>query len=269
MEPENPNGIHATGGEAPLSVHKRLARALGDVLFPPVCVNCHGLVERGDSGAADALRHVCAKCEAGIEFVRAPCCPTCGYPFYGEMEDAETRVCEHCEGLSPVFSEGRTAVLFKGAPRALVHDLKYHGALFALHDIGMLLKKSPRALEIARDAVLVPVPLHPRKERQRGYNQARLIAEHIAKNAGGARVEMLLRRVVDTVSQTALDRETRRANLKSAFAPARGARKRINPALHYVLVDDVFTTGSTLNACARVLRRAGCASIKILTFAHG
>ena len=244
---------------------RRIARAVSDVLFPPICVNCNDLVER--NGAADALRHVCARCEASIEFAREPCCPTCGYPFYGEVEEEGERVCEHCEGLAPVFSEGRTAVLFKGAPRALIHDLKYHGAVFALHDIEALLKKSPRALEIARDAVLVPVPLHPRKERQRGYNQARLIAERIAKIAGGIRIEMLLRRVVDTVSQTALDRETRRANLKKAFALTRGAR--INPALKYVLVDDVFTTGSTLNACARVLRRAGCANINILTFAHG
>ena len=244
---------------------------MSDIVFPPICVNCNGLVERGGTGAPapDAPRHVCEKCAAGIEFAREPCCPTCGYPFFGEMEKGETRVCEHCEGLSPVFTEGRTAVLFKGAARSLVHDLKYHGAVFALHDIRLLLKKSPRALEIARDAVLVPVPLYSRKERQRGYNQARLIAERIAELADGARVEMLLRRVVDTVSQTALDRETRRANLRNAFALARGARERIDPALRYVVVDDVFTTGSTLNSCARVLRRAGCANINILTFAHG
>jgi ComF family protein len=247
----------------------RVMRNVSDIIFPPGCLNCGGLVARGD--AADALRYVCAKCETRIEFVREPCCPTCGFPFYGELEEADNRPCEHCEGLVPVFTEGRTAVLFKGAARMLVHELKYNNAIHAIRDIGTLLEKSPRVLEVARGAVLVPVPLHSRKERHRGYNQAFLIAQCLAKAAGGAqtntRVEMLLRRVVDTVSQTALDRATRRANLENAFALARDAK--INPAQRYVLVDDVFTTGSTLNSCAGVLRRAKCADIKILTFAHG
>ena len=117
-------------------------------------------------------------------------------------------------------------------------------------------------------ATLVPVPLHPRKARERGFNQAGLLAETLAHAVGGGtRVESLLRRVVDTESQTAFDRRTRVANLKNAFALARGAV--LNPAHHYVLVDDVFTTGSTLNSCARALRRAGGLNLDIVTFGHG
>jgi len=261
------HNVHAKPAPPPHPVWRAL-RALGDVVFPPVCVNCHGIVPRGDT--ADALHYVCAKCAARIEFVREPCCPTCGFPFYGDMEDNQ-RECEHCEGLSPAFVEGRTAVVFKGAARALVHELKYNGAIHALRDIERLLKKSPRVLEIARGAVLVPVPLHPRKQRQRGFNQTLLIARSLARAAGGGetgtRVEMLLRRVADTVSQTALDRATRRANLRDAFALVPGAQKKRRQ--RYVLVDDVFTTGSTLNSCAQALRRAGFKDIKILTFAHG
>jgi predicted amidophosphoribosyltransferase len=81
------------------------------------------------------------------------------------------------------------------------------------------------------------------------------------------RVQEPLRRVIDTPTQTALDRRTRRANLKNAFALRSGAA--INPACHYILVDDVFTTGSTLNACAGVLRRAGCRKLDVVTFGHG
>ncbi len=257
-----------------LSIPRHIARAIGDVVFPPVCVHCDGLVERDGNSAlgSDAppvLRHVCAKCAARIEFVREPCCKTCGHPFYGEL--AGEQVCEHCEGLSPVFNEGRTAVLFKRAGRALVHELKYHGARHVLRDIETILRHSPRVLELARKSVLVPVPLHPRKERERGYNQGCLIAECVARAAGGeaagVRVEMLLRRVADTVSQTSLDRATRRANLKNAFSLMPGAR--INAGFKYVIVDDVFTTGSTLNSCASVLRRAGCANIDVITFGHG
>jgi ComF family protein len=123
-------------------------------------------------------------------------------------------------------------------------------------------------VELARGAVVVPVPLHPRKERERGYNQTALLAEILVRVAGGgARVEPLLRRVVDTATQTAFDRRSRMANLKNAFALARGAS--LNPDQHYLLVDDVFTTGSTLNSCALALRRAGGLNLDVVTFGHG
>jgi len=123
-------------------------------------------------------------------------------------------------------------------------------------------------LECVRGATLVPVPLHPRKARERGYNQALLLATTLAEVAGGGtRVEPLLRRVIDTPTQTAFDRRTRMANLKNAFALASGAF--LSPDLHYILVDDVFTTGSTLNSCARTLRRAGALRLDVVTFGHG
>jgi ComF family protein len=116
--------------------------------------------------------------------------------------------------------------------------------------------------------VLVPVPLHPRKQRERGYNQSRLLADTFSRAAGGGTaVTELLRRVVDTPSQTRLDRRTRQSNLKNAFALVRG--RPINPAQRLVLVDDVFTTGSTLNACAAALRRAGHLNLDVATFGHG
>jgi len=239
---------------------RQLARGLSDVAFPPVCVSCAGLVETGE------YKHVCAKCAEKLDFVEAPACSVCGHPFYGEL--AGERICPHCEGLAPVFREGRTCVLFKGPARELVHELKYHRGFYALTDIEATIRHSPRVLEFVRDAVLVPVPLHPRKERERGYNQTLLMAECFARVAGGStRIESLLSRSLDTKSQTAFDRRARRTNLKNAFALTRAAV--INPVCHYVLVDDVFTTGSTLNSCAGVLRRAGCLNLDVVTFGHG
>lgn len=235
-------------------------QGLAGVLFPPVCVHCRGLVEAG------AYRHVCTACAARIEFVAPPRCLTCGHPFYGAVEGE--RLCPHCEGLAPAYGEGRTAVLLKGPVRALVHELKYHRGLHLLGDVAAIFRAQPDLLAWMREAVLVPVPLHPRKERERGYNQSRLLATCLAATAGGGtRVEPLLRRVVDTPSQTGFDRQTRRANLKNAFALAPGAA--ITPAQHYLLVDDVFTTGSTLNSCAQVLRRAGCLNLDVVTLGHG
>jgi len=112
------------------------------------------------------------------------------------------------------------------------------------------------------------VPLHPRKLRERRYNQSLLLAECGERVAAGrAVVGELLRRVVDTESQTHYDRAARQKNLKNAFALASGAS--INPAQRYLLVDDVFTTGSTLNACAAVLRRAGALNLDVVTLGHG
>jgi len=110
--------------------------------------------------------------------------------------------------------------------------------------------------------------LHPRKLRERRYNQSLLLAECCAQVAGPTTVvQELLCRVVDTESQTHYDRVARQKNLKNAFALAPAAA--INSAQRYLLVDDVFTTGSTLNACATVLRRAGASQLDVITFGHG
>jgi ComF family protein len=236
-------------------------RGLSSVVFPPGCVHCRGLVEDGAE-----FRHLCTKCAGEIDYVRGPHCTTCGHPFYGVVEGE--RLCPHCEGLAPAFSEGRTAVLLKGSGRALVHELKYHRGLHVLADVEAIFRQAPHVMELARGATLVPVPLHPRKLRERGYNQSELIAECLARAAGGgARVARLLRRTVDTVSQTHHDRRARQANLKNAFALAPGVR--ISAAHSYLLVDDVFTTGSTLNSCALALRRAGGLNLSVVTFGHG
>jgi competence protein ComFC len=231
-----------------------------DVVFPRNCVSCGRAVEEG------RLRHLCLACSARVQVVQAPHCSTCGHPFYGEM--AANRVCEHCETLVPEFGEGKTAILAKGPGRALVHALKYHQAFHVLEDVRTLMAEAPGYLAYLRGAVLVPVPLHPRKLRERGYNQSQMLAETAAQVAGGqAKIENLLVRVVDTATQTKFDRAKRQTNLKNAFAMAPDAV--ITPGHHYLLIDDVFTTGSTLNACAAVLRRAGAVNLDVVTFGHG
>jgi len=238
-----------------------LGRALRDVFFPPSCLHCGGLVTE-----ASPLRHVCAACEPLILRVEAPACPCCGHPYFGET--AGEQLCVHCEGLAPAFHEGRTAVLFRGPARALVHTLKYRQGLFVLEDMAELIATNAHAADFLRGAALVPVPLHPRKERERGYNQSRELAAAVAARLGaGTRVLELLRREADTRTQTNLDRDQRRANLKNAFALAPGVV--ITTDFRYVLLDDVFTTGSTLNACAAVLRRAGALNVDVCTFGHG
>lgn len=155
----------------------------------------------------------------------------------------------------------------KGPARALVHDLKYRGQVHLLEDMGRIFRACDGLLSFAEGAVLVPVPLHPRKRRERGFNQSHVLAERLAILTSGAEVCEALVRVKDTESQTQFDRKRRQRNLKNAFAMRE--KCRLNPRLRYILVDDVFTTGSTLNACAASLRRAGIRQIDVITFGHG
>ena len=239
---------------------RSIARGLGDVVFPPVCVHCRGLVEGGP------YRHLCESCAEKIDFVIRPHCQTCGHPFAGIVEG--WRQCPHCVGLNPAYRDGCTALLFKGPARSLLIELKYRGGLHLIGDVEALFRRSPGPLASAFGAVLVPVPLHPRKLRERGYNQSELLAEALARAAGGgACVSGVLRRLEDTPSQTALGRSERRNNLKNAFALAR--RAAFDSSRRHVIVDDVFTTGSTINGCALVLRRAGCLNLSAVTFCHG
>jgi ComF family protein len=235
-------------------------RTLRDLAFPPVCMHCGGLCE--DS----SLRHVCRRCDPLIVRVGSPHCPTCGHPYFGVVEGE--RICPHCEGLSPAYREARTLTLLKGPARDLVLGLKYRAAFHVLGDLESLARANAEFADFIRGATLVPVPLHPRKERERGYNQSLLLAEAFVRAVdGGANVQTLLRRVEDTETQTFFDRRARRERMKNAFAPVPGAD--ITPRHRYILVDDVFTTGSTLNACARVLRRAGALNLDVVTFGHG
>ncbi len=239
---------------------QQLWRDKFDVIFPRCCVHCAGVVDGGD------YRHLCPVCAKKLHIVGPPHCSTCGHPYFGEM--AENRECTHCEALEPRFGQGKTAVLLQGAGRSLVHALKYHAGHHVLEDITEIMRRAPGYADYLRGAVLVPVPLHPAKLRKRQFNQSRLLAECCVAAIGGqASVEEPLCRAVNTVSQTHYDRAARQENLKNAFALAPGAT--INPGQRYILVDDVFTTGSTLNSCALVLRRGGALSLDVVTFGHG
>lgn len=234
-------------------------RALADVAFGPCCIHCGGLLE---GAQFDSL---CEACAGMLARVSSPACRTCGHPFDGIVA-GEHRCC-HCERLEPVFGEGRTAILLRGPGRTLVHQFKYRNGGLVRRDVRRVLADMPRLEDYVSGAVLVPVPLHPRKLRERGYNQSLWLAQEVRAVVPACEVRELLRRVRDTPTQTRLDREARATNLKNAFAMT--VADGFVPPPRCVLVDDVFTTGSTLNACASVLLRSGCARVDVLTLGHG
>lgn len=192
-----------------------------------------------------------------------PACVHCGEP----VEDgAFAALCGRCAAqLQPAAATA--AVRFQGPARALVLALKYRRQREVLEDIQTVFRLSPDMLARARGAVIVPVPLATLRERERGFNQAELIGRALACAAPGARVARLLRRVDEGPPQATLGRRERLANAKNAFALAAGAR--LNPGSRHLIIDDVTTTGSTLESCAQALSRAGCTRIDAAAFAQG
>ncbi len=241
-------------------VSEQLSGMLLEVFFPRSCVSCGDGVE--DSG----YEHLCRECARELFLVAAPHCRICGYPFHGMLVGPTS--CPHCAELDPVFEAGKTIFLAKGPGRALVHELKYRTGFYLLRDIERMIRTSGDYLDFISDAVLVPVPLHPDKQRERGYNQSERIARALARATDGrSRMECLLQRTKFTQTQTSLNREDRDRNVKNAFALLPEAV--VIPEQPYILVDDVFTTGATLNACAAALQRAGAEQIKVATLGHG
>lgn len=241
------------------AVFKTACRAAADLLFPRSCVHCAGPIERGN------YQYICPSCARELQFCTPPACKTCGYPFFGAVIAA--RECPHCTELEPVFEKGKSLFLAKGPGRSLLHALKYRQGFYILKDLAQMLRENAHFQAFLSGAILVPVPLHPTKLRQRGFNQSEQIARTLLRNSDAQAVQSLLERKEFTESQTQLDRKDRMQNVKNAFAISAAAN--LMKDTYYILVDDVFTTGSTLNACARTLRAAGVTHLRAVAIGHG
>ncbi len=221
--------------------------SLLNFIFPVACVVCGAQVfERRYSA-------VCPLCWNRLSQVAPPICPRCGMPAV-----AIEGPCGRCRTGENVFDFARSAVLFNDCAREIVHHLKYSDRVSLAKPIGRMLRElMNRELFTAR--VVIPVPLHRSRERERGFNQAELIAKELALPVDAR----LLRRRKKTPTQTGLSRSERARNLTAAFE-LRG----IVAGKNVLIVDDVLTTGSTMNEIARVLKRGKAQRVEVLTFAR-
>jgi len=227
--------------------------------YPEICQICQ------EQPAPAAEGFVCVDCQQGVRYLQKPFCQRCGLPFEGEISTVFT--CSNCGDVELHFSYARAAVVFSGLTLEIIHHYKYQRALwFEPFLAQLLLRSAVPALSAEKPDMVVPVPLHPVKEREREFNQAGRLGGHLAAALGVPLNTKVLQRVSFTITQTALSRKERAANMRGVFAVPKGVRlddRRI------VLVDDVLTTGATTNACAKVLRAAGAAEVCVWTVARG
>lgn len=236
-------------------------KALLDMIYPPQCALCGVFLERG---GGTAVGDFCPDCLGKFQAITSPLCPVCGSSFVSRA--GEDHPCEDCISARPVYDVLRAPFLYEGALMEAIHQFKYGRRTNLGRTLGRLTTEFAQGwLGGESDLVMMPVPLHPRRLRKRGFNQSLVLARHVARRIHADLDYLSLRRVKHTEPQTGLGKEERSRNMKRAFALTRtdAARGR-----HVVLVDDVATTGSTLNECARVLKRAGCRSVRCLVLAR-
>jgi ComF family protein len=240
------------------SIKQWLDTGLG-FLYPEICQVCRQ--ERAE--AAEGF--VCLACWQQVRFIKPPFCDHCGLPFHGEI--GVEFECTNCKELELHFSKARSAVEMNDLMRDIIHRYKYQQALwFEPFLADLLVRHAAPELKREKWDMVVPVPLHSTKQREREFNQAERLAARLSDRAGLPVNSKLLRRVEPTGSQTRLNRRQRAENMQNAFA-LRG-ETRLNGA-RVVLLDDVFTTGATTSACARVLLAAGASEVCVWTVARG
>jgi ComF family protein len=236
------------------STIRRGADALVAVLLAPACAACGMPLDAPTRGP------VCGGCWRGIVPFTPPLCLRCGEPLPSWRRiSLEAGVCARCRRAPSAIDRSAALGDYDGCLRSIVHALKYGQRRTVAAVLGTLLRAGCGSTLDGAHAV-VPVPLHPRRRRQRGFNQAADIASHL-----GLPVVDALRRVRATPTQTGLRSGARRANVRGAFRLRRRTSVR---GLRLVLVDDVSTTGATLEACAAVLKEAGAAQVRAITAAR-
>lgn len=226
-------------------------RGLVDLVFPPACQVCQ----------TPGTFPLCAACRCAFRRIQPPVCQKCGKPLRGPPDLVFT--CIPCRHRRLYFAAARAAGIYDGALREAIHALKFGGRRALAASLGALMADCAASDERLRSAqLIVPVPLHSRRLRERGFNQSELLAAEVSEHLDLPVASDVLVRRQGTQAQSGLTFEDRRANVRGAFAAVRGIESKM-----VLLVDDVISTGFTLSECARALRDAGAARVLVVAAA--
>jgi competence protein ComFC len=237
----------------------RLVDAGLNLVYPAVCQICR------EQRATKAESYLCTSCCRKLRPIEPPFCAKCGTPFEGEI--GGTFECSECKDVDLKFDSARAAVRVDAFMLDVVHKYKYARWMWFEKFLGeLLVRVAAPELRKERWDLIVPVPLHSMKKREREFNQADRLAKYLSRAIGVPMNTSILKRIAPTQSQTHLTRAERAENVKKAFA----LRAPVDlKGMHIVLIDDILTTGATTSACAGILRKAGAAKIQVWTVARG
>jgi ComF family protein len=237
-----------------------LLDALAAVFFPTHCVVCQTLVESISDGA------VCPACWAAIRPFGPIVCARCGYGFASAIVPAGHPLCGSCRRQLFDFDFSRACAPFEDPLKEIIHHFKYRSRRGLARPLAQRLVEAFQVHAEEFDVELVlPVPLHKSRQRERGFNQALELARHFCREVKLPLEASLIERIRPTKIQAGLSRRERRMNVEGAFQltqPRKADGRKI------LLLDDVFTTGATLNECAKILKRAGASRVCVLTLAR-
>jgi ComF family protein len=258
VEPSPPRSFssHVAGAlTACRSAWSHAAKLALDIALPTLCVSCREPVE-GEG--------VCAGCWAKLSFIAPPFCPRLGIPFV--YDPGPDMLSMEAIANPPAYTRARAAVRYDDVARTLVHALKYQDRTDLAPAMGRWMARAGH--ELLGDAdVLIPVPLHWKRGWSRRYNQSGALARIIERQSGVRVAAETLRRIRPTEQQIGLSRPQRASNVQGAFKVA-AERQHLIAGRRVVLIDDVLTSGATVNACARALLRAKASSVDVLVFAR-
>ncbi|WP_372683145.1 ComF family protein [Desulfosarcina sp.] len=254
-------------------VVKRLLHDMGDALFPVKCLGCGRLFQheaatppttRSAKFSAAMAAHFCLSCRDRWTEVASPLCCRCGLVF--KSREGDDHLCGRCLERPGAFTRARAAGIYDDTLKTAIHALKFKGKVSLAEPLGSLLLDTFRCYWTAGDIdVVAPVPLHRRRFRRRGFNQAYLLVKGWALPDKTVVIRDLLVRTRATDAQTGLDRQQRRINIRNAFAMSRRGQ---SSGKRVLLVDDVLTTGATAEACTDALIRDGARRVDVLTLAR-
>jgi len=231
--------------------------ALVDWIYPPTCMACRTLLPVTNKPQRELW--LCARCQSLFEPITAPICEKCGTPT-----ESPIKKCVSCNIKTFHFTQNRATFEYDELIRDLMHDLKFRNKKHIAEGLGRLWAAVlSEENAYIKEAILVPIPMHPKKQRERGFNQAEILVAELSKKLQ-IPMENTLERLYDTPPQSGLHPQLRAENVDGVF----GIRKGFLPGgKNYILVDDIYTTGASLNECAKTLKNVGANEISCMTLA--
>jgi len=234
-----------------------LLSTLIDLIYPPVCLLCGKFLWERPVFVLNYRIDLCNSCYSSFRRITGPVCPSCGRPY--PEDSGPDHLCENCMVNPPAYDMITTPFVFEGPLMNAIHAFKYGGKSHYAKSLGPLLAQFVSdTLYLGTRPIIMPIPLHPKRLRERGFNQSLLLARYVCKELDGELDFVSLIRTRFTPPQTTLGKAERLENLKGAFRLKEGmtVKNRV-----IVLIDDVVTTGSTVNECAKVLKKAGATEV--------